>query len=86
MLVNSFPFVRVRSAYRIPHLLSYWEFHFIVRAIPYLKRKHDDARRNQGCGVGIGVGRNFRWIRSRKEFLGGVGVGKNVPSATPTSV
>jgi hypothetical protein len=38
----------------------------------------------QGCGVV--VGRNFRWSRSRKEFLGGVGVGdgKNVP--TPTSV
>jgi hypothetical protein len=31
-----------------------------------------------GVGVGIlggvGVGRNFRWSRSRKEFLGGVGV------------
>jgi hypothetical protein len=36
----------------------------------------------QGCGVG--VRRNFVW--SRKEFLGGVGVGKNVPTLTPTSV
>jgi hypothetical protein len=27
-------------------------------------------------GCGVGVGRNFRWSRSRKEFLGGVGVGK----------
>jgi hypothetical protein len=35
-------------------------------------------------GCGVGVGRNFRW--SRKEFLGGVGVGKNVPTPTPTSV
>jgi hypothetical protein len=26
------------------------------------------------------------WSRSRKEFLGGVGVGKNVPTPTPTSV
>jgi hypothetical protein len=23
---------------------------------------------NQGCGVGLGVGTNFRWSRSRKEF------------------
>jgi hypothetical protein len=63
----------------------------------------------QGCGVGgevveselegilggVGVGTNFGWSRSRKEFwveseaegiLGvvGVGVGKNVP--TPTSI
>jgi hypothetical protein len=30
-------------------------------------------------GVEVGVGRNFRWSRSRsrKEFLGGVGVGRN---------
>jgi hypothetical protein len=30
----------------------------------------------------------FRWSRSRKEFLGGVGVGagKNVGTPTPTSV
>jgi hypothetical protein len=26
------------------------------------------------------------WSRSRKEFLGGVGVGKNVPTPTPTSI
>jgi hypothetical protein len=38
----------------------------------------------QGCGVG--VGKNLRWSRSRKEILGGVGVGKNVPTPTPTSV
>jgi hypothetical protein len=37
---------------------------------------------NQGWGVRVGVrvGRNFRWSRSQKEFLGGVrvrvGVGK----------
>jgi hypothetical protein len=39
-------------------------------------------------GCGVGVGRNFKWSRSRKEFLGGVrvGVGKNVPTPTPTSV
>jgi hypothetical protein len=35
-------------------------------------------------GVGVGARRNFRWSRSRKEFLSGVGVGENVP--TPTSV
>jgi hypothetical protein len=39
-------------------------------------------------GVGVGVGRDFRWSRSWswKELLGGVGVGvgKNVP--TPTLV
>jgi uncharacterized protein (DUF3084 family) len=28
-------------------------------------------------GVGVEFGRNFRWTRSRKEFLGGVGVGRN---------
>jgi hypothetical protein len=33
---------------------------------------------------GVRVERNFRWSRSGKEFLGGIGVGKNVP--TPTSV
>jgi hypothetical protein len=38
----------------------------------------------QGCGVG--VGRNFRWSRSRKEFLCGAGVGKNVLTPNPTSV
>jgi hypothetical protein len=31
---------------------------------------------NQGCGVG--VGRNIRWSWSRKEFLGGAGVGENI--------
>jgi hypothetical protein len=35
---------------------------------------------------GYGVGRNFRWSRSGKEFLGGVGIGKNVPTPTSTSV
>jgi hypothetical protein len=40
----------------------------------------------QGCGVGVGVGRNFRWSRIRKEFLGGVGASKNVLTPTPTSV
>jgi hypothetical protein len=49
-----------------------------LRACPVL------CRYSQGCGVG--VGRNFRWNLSRKEFLGGVGVGKNVPTPTPTSV
>jgi hypothetical protein len=40
----------------------------------------------QGCGVG--VGRNFRWSRSRsqKEFFGGIRVGKNVPTPTLTPV
>jgi hypothetical protein len=52
---------------------------------------------DQGCGVGVGigivesegilagvgVGTHFNWSRSRKELLGGVGVGKNV--STPTS-
>jgi hypothetical protein len=45
---------------------------------------------SEGILGGVGVGRNFRWSRSRKEFLGGdgvgVGVGKNVPTPTPTSV
>jgi hypothetical protein len=39
---------------------------------------------HQGCGVG--ARRNFKCSRSRKEFLGGVGVDKNVPTPTPTSV
>jgi hypothetical protein len=39
---------------------------------------------NQVCGVKVGVGGNFRWSWSRKEFLGGVRVGKNVPTLTPT--
>jgi hypothetical protein len=50
------------------------------------------ASPNSEQGYGVGVGRNFKWSRSRsrgrgrsrKEFLGGAGVGKNVP--TPTSV
>jgi hypothetical protein len=29
----------------------------------------------EGILGGVAVGRNFRWSRSRKEFLGGVGVG-----------
>jgi hypothetical protein len=33
-----------------------------------------------------GVGRNFRWSRSGKEFLGGVGVVKNITTPTPTSI
>jgi hypothetical protein len=51
---------------------------------------------SEGSSGGVGVGRNFwvesesegifGWSRSRKEFLGGVGVGKNVPTPTPTSV
>jgi hypothetical protein len=41
---------------------------------------------SEGILGGVGVGRNFRWSRSRKEFLGGVRVGKNVPTPTPTSV
>jgi hypothetical protein len=41
---------------------------------------------SEGILGGVGVRRNFRWSRSRKEFLGGVGVGKNVPTPTPTSV
>jgi hypothetical protein len=49
---------------------------------------------NQGCGVGWnfyveseseGIFRCSR-RRSRKEFLGGAGVGKNVPTPNPTSV
>jgi hypothetical protein len=39
---------------------------------------------SEGILGGVGVGRNFRWSRSRKEFLvesegvlGGVGVGRN---------
>jgi hypothetical protein len=28
-------------------------------------------------GILGGVGRNFRWSRSRKEFLGGVGFGRD---------
>jgi hypothetical protein len=45
---------------------------------------------SEGVLGGVGVGRNFRWSRGRKEFLGGVGVevgvgvGKNIP--TPTSI
>jgi hypothetical protein len=38
---------------------------------------------SEGILGGVGI---FRWNRSRKEFLGGVGVGKNVPTPTPTSV
>jgi hypothetical protein len=43
---------------------------------------------SEGILGGVGVGRNFRWSRSQKEFLGGVGVGvgKNVPTLTRTSV
>jgi hypothetical protein len=46
-------------------------------------------------GILGGVGGNFGCSRSRKEFwvesesegiLGGVGVGKNVPTPTPTSL
>jgi hypothetical protein len=36
---------------------------------------------NQGCGVGVGV------VESESEgILGGVGVGKNVPTPTRTSI
>jgi hypothetical protein len=51
---------------------------FVFQIIP----SHD-----QGCGVGVGVGRNFRRSHSQswKEFLGVESEsGKNVP--TPTSV
>jgi hypothetical protein len=41
---------------------------------------------SEGILGGVGVGRNFRWSRSRKEFLDGVGVGTNVLTPTPTSV
>jgi hypothetical protein len=41
---------------------------------------------SEGILGGVRVGRNFRWSQSWKEFLGGVGVGKNVPTPTPTSV
>jgi hypothetical protein len=32
---------------------------------------------SEGILGGVGVGRNFRWGRSRKKFLGGGGVGRN---------
>jgi hypothetical protein len=32
---------------------------------------------SEGILGGVGIGRNFRWSRSRKEFVAGVGVGRN---------
>jgi hypothetical protein len=32
---------------------------------------------SEGILGGVGVGRSLRWSRSRKEFLGAVGVGRN---------
>jgi hypothetical protein len=53
---------------------------------PKLEVQYKPPDFNQDCGVGVGVVRNFRWNRSRKEFLGGVGVGKKCTTPTPTSV
>jgi hypothetical protein len=54
---------------------------------------------SEGILGGVGVGSNFGWSRSRKEFwvesesdsesegiLGGVGVGKNAPTLTPPKI
>jgi hypothetical protein len=43
----------------------------------------DDTPINQGCGVEVAVG----VVESESErILGGVGVGKNVPTPTLTSI
>jgi hypothetical protein len=41
-----------------------------------MTRAVESESESEGILGGVGIGRNFRWSRNRKEFLGAVGVGK----------